>query len=67
MDRYRVTPPALLQHDQPRIPAARLTTAAVHHTQPLNCLVRDKKLIPVTPVAQIVTYHDLRFPGQYGC
>ena len=30
----------------------------VHHTQLLNRLVRDKKLIPVSSASQEVTYHD---------
>lgn len=30
----------------------------VHHTQLLNRLVRQKKLIPVASVGEDVTYHD---------
>jgi Fe-S oxidoreductase len=37
----------------------------VHHTQLLNRLVRDKKLVPVSPVSQDVTYHDPCFLGRH--
>ena len=39
---------ALLQHAQERVPAARrAATRCVHHTQLLNRLVRDGRLVPV--------------------
>ena len=42
-----VTCPALLQHPRPRVPQVGGSYTVLHHTQLLNRLVRDKKLIPV--------------------
>jgi Fe-S oxidoreductase len=37
----------------------------LHHTQLLNRLVRDKQLVPVSPVSEDVTYHDPCFLGRH--
>ncbi|MCE4268483.1 (Fe-S)-binding protein [Rhodococcus globerulus] len=37
----------------------------VHHTQLLNRLVRQKKLIPVASVSEDITYHDPCFLGRH--
>ncbi|MEO8815447.1 MAG: (Fe-S)-binding protein [Mycobacterium sp.] len=39
--------------------------SVLHHSQVLNRLVRDKKLVPVSPVSQDVTYHDPCFLGRH--
>ena len=46
-------------------PARRATTRVLHHTQLLNRLVRDKKLVPVSPVSQDITYHDPCYLGRH--
>lgn len=37
----------------------------LHHTQLLNRLVRDKRLVPVTPVSQDITYHEPCYLGRH--
>ena len=37
----------------------------LHHTQLLNRLIRDKKLVPVSPVSQDITYHDPCYLGRH--
>lgn len=37
----------------------------LHHSQVLNRLVRDQRLIPVTPMSRDVTYHDPCFLGRH--
>ncbi|HET9875042.1 MAG TPA: (Fe-S)-binding protein [Mycobacterium sp.] len=37
----------------------------LHHSQLLNRLVRDKKLVPVSRVSEDVTYHDPCFLGRH--
>ncbi|OBJ69545.1 FeS-binding protein [Mycobacterium sp. 1274756.6] len=37
----------------------------LHHSQILNRLIRDKKLVPVKPINQKITYHDPCFLGRH--
>lgn len=37
----------------------------LHHSQVLNRLIRDKRLIPVSPVSRDITYHDPCFLGRH--
>ncbi|WP_028462915.1 (Fe-S)-binding protein [Nocardia sp. 348MFTsu5.1] len=41
------------------------TYEVVHHTQLLNRLVRDKRLIPVAEVNEDITYHDPCYLGRH--
>ncbi|HTM85123.1 MAG TPA: (Fe-S)-binding protein, partial [Mycobacterium sp.] len=37
----------------------------LHHSQVLNRLIRDNKLVPVKPINQKITYHDPCFLGRH--
>ncbi|QLL08027.1 4Fe-4S dicluster domain-containing protein [Mycobacterium vicinigordonae] len=39
--------------------------SVLHHTQLLNRLVRDDRLVPVNPVSQDITYHDPCYLGRH--
>ncbi|WP_374023234.1 heterodisulfide reductase-related iron-sulfur binding cluster [Mycobacterium sp. HNNTM2301] len=39
--------------------------SVLHHTQLLNRLIRDNKLVPVSPVSQDITYHDPCYLGRH--
>jgi len=42
-----------------------ISLEVIHHTQLLNRLVREKHLVPISPINQTLTYHDPCYLGRH--